>query len=232
MAFDVYVGGFSRFYAREWENVAQKHARETGMRYQMIHAGEDPGPANWDEVQAAVEQWKAALKQGLRENAPADLDWDEGRDAAYFTDRPGWDGYAALVLLAACTASKSPCPDKLPEDALTSNIVVRSHAAAFQGGYRSITQVQLWLPGSYEFSFDFFDLCNQKVHIGSVKRLSRDLQALKEAHGLSNEQVANSLREGYADGAGFMPISIFGLAIFERLANEALEHRLPVLLSF
>jgi hypothetical protein len=232
MAFDVYVGGFSRFYAREWENVAQKHARETGMRYQVIHAGGDPGPAKWEEVQAAVEQWKTILRQGLRENAPPDLDWDEGRGAPYFTDRPGWDGYSALVVLAACAASKTPCPDKLPKDALTSDVVVRSHAAAFQGGFRSLTQVQLWLPGSFEFSFDFFDLCKQKMPIGSVKRLSRDLQALKEAHGLSDQQVATSLKEGYGDDSPFMPIAIFGLAIFERLANEAIQNRLPILLSF
>lgn len=31
----------------------------------------------------------------------SDLDWDERADASYFTDKPDWDCFGALVLLAA-----------------------------------------------------------------------------------------------------------------------------------
>jgi hypothetical protein len=37
MAFDICVGGFARFFAREWENVAQKWARETGTHYHRLN---------------------------------------------------------------------------------------------------------------------------------------------------------------------------------------------------
>jgi hypothetical protein len=232
MAFDVYAGGFARFYAREWENVAQKHARETGMEYQIIHAGGDSGPAKWEEVQEAVAHWRAALMNGLRENAPADLDWNEGRDAPYFTDRPGWDGYSALVLMAACVACKEPFPKKIPKDALASDILARTLSPNFHGGFRSITQVQLWLPGLFEFSFDFVDLCNQKTHVGSVQCLNTDLRELVSNQGLSEQQLATSLREAYEDGADFRKIAHFGLAVFSRLADEPLKHRLPIILSF
>lgn len=232
MAFDVYAGGFARFFAREWENVAQKHARESGMKYQMIHPAGDSGPAKWEEVQDAVSHWRAALKNGLRENAPTDLDWNEGRDTPYFTDRPGWDGYSALVLMAACIGCKEPFPDKLPKDALTSEVLTRTMSTNFQGGYRSITQVQLWLPGSFEFSFEFVDLCNQKTHVGSVQRLNKDIRELIASQGINEQQLATSLREAYEDEADFKKIAYFGLAVFSWLADEALKHRLPIMLSF
>jgi hypothetical protein len=150
----------------------------------------------------------------------------------YFTDRPGWDGYSALVLMAAYTACKEPFPEKLPKDALTSEILTRTIAPDFRGGYRSITQVQLWLPGSFEFSFDFVDLCNQKIHVGSVQRLNKDLRDLMSVQGLTEQQIATSLREAYEDGADFKTIANFGLAVFMRIANDALKDKLPIMLSF
>lgn len=65
MSFDVYVGGFARFFAREWEYVAQKWARETGTHYQMIGPDGPPQAANWDKVAEAVMHWKAAINKGL-----------------------------------------------------------------------------------------------------------------------------------------------------------------------
>jgi hypothetical protein len=232
MAFDIYAGGFSRFYAREWENVMQKHARETGMQYKMIHTGGEQKPPRWEEVQQNVSHWKAALKNGLRENAPDDLDWSEERDAPYFTDRPGWDGYAGLVLLAASTACNSPLPPFLPKDALNSDIIVRAQGTAFGGAYRSIIQAQLWLPAAFDYSFDFVDFCDQKVHVASVRSLEADLRALQQAHQITEPQLQKSLKDAYEDSADFMSVARFGLAILLKIASEAAAHKLPIMLSY
>jgi hypothetical protein len=160
------------------------------------------------------------------------LDWSEDRDAPYFTDRPGWDGYSGLVLLAAHTATNTPLPAKLPKHSLNSDILLRAQGSNFKGGYRSITQAQLWLPGSFEFSFDFVDPCNQKTHIGSVRRLKMDLAALQTAHQLTNEQMQVALRDAYEDPSNFESVSRFGLAIFSRIAAEAEANHLPILLSY
>ncbi len=65
MAFDVYVGGFSRYYAREWENAGQKSARENGAEYRMIGPDGPPQGADWQEVSEAVTHWLAAINNGL-----------------------------------------------------------------------------------------------------------------------------------------------------------------------
>ena len=55
MAFDVYVGTMTRFYRRDWENVAQRMSREQGIRYNVIYAGGEPAaPPSADEVREAV----------------------------------------------------------------------------------------------------------------------------------------------------------------------------------
>ena len=232
MAFDIYAGGFARYFAREWENVMQKTARERGMPYQMIRPDGDAGPAKWEDVQEGVQNWRAAIIQGLRDNAPADLDWDESRNAPYFTDRPGWDGYSALVLMAACAACEEPLPEKLPAEALASPVIERVNAPNFQAGYRSITQVQLWLPGSFNFGFEFVDLCNQKIFIGSVENLVKSLDALSQKGGFTEEEKATALRDNYDDQANCRTIARFGLAVFQGVARQALSHRLPMMLSF
>jgi hypothetical protein len=40
MGLDVYVGSLTRYYARDWETVIQKHARETGMPLEIVRANE------------------------------------------------------------------------------------------------------------------------------------------------------------------------------------------------
>lgn len=232
MAFDIYAGGFARFYAREWENVVQAHARETGMHYQMIYPGDDPGPADWDEVAEAVQRWRQAIIAGLGEHAPVNLDWSEDRSGPYFTDRPGWEGYSGLVVMAACTALGEPLPDRLDEDALVSEVVQRTYDPELRGAFRSITRTQLWLPGTFEFSFDFVNLCDEQIHIASLQLLNKNLAELKERQQIDEGEAEAVLREGCGEDADVRTMGVFGYAVFAKVARQALENRLPMILSF
>jgi hypothetical protein len=91
---------------------------------------------------------------------------------------------------------------------------------------------QLWLPGSFEFSFDFVDLCNEKIHIGSVKRLVNDLEAIRSRQNIHQDEVAALMQNGYKDGADFRSLAIFGLGVFAHVARKAHDNQLPLLLSF
>src|SRR5882724_7787963 len=102
MAFDAHVGTLTRFYRREWENVAQRMARTQGLKYEKIYAGgkpEDPPAA--DEIRQAVTDWCSALTSGLKGHGVEAVSWDERDDQPYFTERPGYDGYGAMLLWAA-----------------------------------------------------------------------------------------------------------------------------------
>ena len=120
MALDVYVGTLTRYYTREWENVAQRQAREQGLKYTLISPDgpwdklEKPDPT---EVSTVIERWREALNQGLGENISQPLSWDESANAPYFTDRPSYQGYSGLQLWAAYAAkSDAAAPTSLPKE--------------------------------------------------------------------------------------------------------------------
>lgn len=232
MAFDIYAGGFARFYAREWENLAQRHARETGMDYTIVYPEDDPGPSDWDEVAEVVQEWKAAMLEALGEHAPADAEWSEGRDAPYFTARPHWDGYSALVYLAACTACREPLPGQLPANALESEVVRRTHDREMRGALRTITQAQIWLPGTFGFAFEFVDLTEGETFVAGVRDLLEDLNGLMEKLGLSEADLQAALEAGIESDSDFLTLAKYGLASFRWVAKDAVEHKLPMMLSY
>ena len=50
MGLDIYVGSLTRYYAREWESIAQQAAREMGVEFQVIRQ-HDPPDAISDSAQ-------------------------------------------------------------------------------------------------------------------------------------------------------------------------------------
>ncbi len=232
MAFDVYVGGFARFFAREWENVAQKWARETGTQYHMIGPGGPPQPANWDEVADAVAHWQAAINNGLGSNISNPINWDESRSAPYFTDRPGYDGYGALLVWAAHAERGTDPPKSYNGEWFSDDAFVKCSVPTQGQKYRPIICGSLWLPGEFEFSFDFQDLTGEKVHICSNTSLQRSVRELNaNTFGMSPDDLADAMKADFGKGASLKSLARFGIALFQRLADESVCHQLPIMLS-
>ncbi|MBI1375626.1 MAG: hypothetical protein GC159_23190 [Phycisphaera sp.] len=231
MALDIYVGGFARYYALEWENVAQKWAKESGTSYRMIAPGGAPQPADWDEVADAVAHWRAAINQGLGDNIDQPIDWDESHDAPYFTDRPGYDGYGALVVWAAHAERGSTPPDSY--DVWYEDEAFIECCEPKEGQkYRAIICGSLWLPGSFEFSFALQDLVGQDVHICSNRSLKQALESLNtNTFDLSAEQRQEALKADFGEEPSLETLARFGLALFHDLATQSVTHHLPIIMS-
>src|SRR4029453_7167218 len=122
-----------------------------GFEYTMIYAGGEPEPPPpADEVRRAVAGWSAALSGGL---APPGcwtgrVEWEEGDDPPYFTDRPAWDGYTALLLWAAHAEHPDlpPPPADVPEAWTDAPAYQRSTVRELKSRFRTILEPQLWLP--------------------------------------------------------------------------------------
>ena len=199
MALDIYVGGFARFYAREWENVVQAGARQSGQHYQMISPGGPIQPANWDKVADAVNHWRTAINNGLGANLSQPLDWDESRAAPYFTDRPGYDGYGALVVWAAHTELGTTPPEAYSGEWFKDDAFKECTHPKQGQRYRPIICASLWLPGAFEFSFDFEDLTGTKAHICSNASLENALGELNaKTFKMSQEDFDVARKGGFA----------------------------------
>ena len=234
MALDVYVGGFARYYSREWENVVQKHCRETGKTYQQISPGGEPQAADWKEVESAVGGWIDALNGGLGSNLPEPLGWDESRDAPYFTDRPGYEGYGALSLWAAYAEVEKTPPTDFPENWLEDEVYLKAvgNFDPEAKSLRVIHSTQVWLPGDFRFSFDCQDLTGEPVHIASSAGLLECLEAVNEhTFQLNEEDKAEALKGDFAEEPKLEEWARYGFAVFEALARKAEENRLPMFLD-
>jgi len=232
MAFDLYVGGFARFFAHEWENVAQKWARETGTHYQMIGPDGPPQAADWNEVAELVTHWKTAINMGLGENLSQPLDWDESSSAPYFTDRPGYDGYGALLVWAAHAERGTKPPESYDGEWYADEAFLECSEVKEGQKYRPIISASLWLPGEFPFSFDFQDLTGEDVHICSNQSLQKSLRELNAStFGMSSDDLTTALQGDVGDNPSLESIARTSLALFQRLADESVRHHLPIMFS-
>ena len=115
MGLDIYAGTLTRYYSHNWKTVVQQWAEKNGYTFNRITPdgepaddGEELSPA---EVQAAVENWRdqilAAIAQpGQEPYAP----WPEDNEKPYYTDKPDWDAFGAMLLVAACHTYGEPVP--------------------------------------------------------------------------------------------------------------------------
>lgn len=232
MAFDIYVGGFSRFYSREWENVVQRWARENDTPYTLIGPGGEVEGADWDEVAEAVGHWQNAMNQALGEHFDTPLHWDESRDAPYFTDRPGYDGYGALLVWAAHAERGSTPPEEYDGEWFTDEAFQECVEPKEGQKYRPIVSGSLWLPGDFPFSFKGGDITGETAHICSNRSLLESLEALNaETFRLSENDLQEALENGLGDTPNLKAAALFGFAIFHKLARHSVDAHLPIILS-
>lgn len=102
MGLDIYAGTLTRYFTRNWKTHVQKMAEIKGYKFCLYHPKGElkpiEDPAQIREIHHALCQWRDELGSTIQPNLPAPL-WDEDTDEEYFTDKPGWLAYSALVFL-------------------------------------------------------------------------------------------------------------------------------------
>lgn len=222
MALDVYVGSLTRYYAGVGYRIARADASMDRIT--------DPA-----RITPAVLAWRTALSERLGSNVPVPLDWDETLGAPYFTGRPGWDGWAALVLWAVY--AEHPAlgrPDTLPDEWENDPAFARSNAEGFRSRYSHLVRhVELWLPSSFAFTFEGEDVGGQRVIIGSALTLRRQLADLNAATWKADDDtVAGWGRRRLPDNATLEMRARYGFAAMVGAAQHAVDHRLPMKIDY
>src|SRR5216683_2696624 len=112
MGLDVYVGSLTRYYARNWETIVQQAARSQGIQVQVMRPNPLPDDQikNPAQIRDLVIEWRSKMQAELKgaELIDADLDWPEQPETPYFTDKPDWECFGAMTLLAAYEEEPKP----------------------------------------------------------------------------------------------------------------------------
>jgi len=233
MAVDLYVGTLTRYYAGQWENVAQKMAREQGLRYQVIRPGGDNADAVSDpaKIEPAIAQWQRNVAQALQQSGGGDAAWQEGLGPPYFTDRIGWDPLFALMLWASYLQLERQPPRNLPKDMTADPAFAECMGNPNQYQLTTILSAQFWLPVDLMFFTKFPSPRGDQVDVSSVDALLYALGNINERSWRTHDWRA-WLADDIADTALLETPARYGFAVLASMAAHAKQHHLPIVLSF
>lgn len=237
MGLDIYAGPLTRYYAGGWETVVQREGRALGMEVQVERPGApSDAAAGWDEVRDAVLAWRESLSAALEPHLGTPLDWPEEEEAPWFTDKPAWDCYGALLVRAAYVEHPTLRPPAaLTEDDWSTDPAYRASCAP---GSKTrfpalLHDVELWLPADFDFTFGAEDAAGNRVGMASVDALLRELEELNRLAWRAGEPELNAWRRAGASKDAPLEVKAqFALAVWLPLAREAARHRLPLKLDY
>jgi len=228
---DLYVGSLTRYLAGDWELITQRIAREIGLEMEVVRL-HDPEGAIRDQglIRPVVVAWRDQLSAALGDRLDIPLNWNEGENAPYFTDKPTWDCYSDLILWAAYEEQQGLLRPEGPVEDWSQDIAYQSVTSKeFRSKYSHLYDVQLWLPCPFDCVFETEDVSGDSVLVGSSVVLQDQLRTL---NGLTWRYTAKELdtiaTQGAEHGAPLEVGARFAFSIFTRLTHLSVEHKLPV----
>lgn len=232
MAFDIYAGPVSRFYADEWENVVQAKSRKDGISYSKIRASKEPFPS-MSQVRESVLKWQEAASHYLKDHIREPLSWDESDAAPYFTDRPGWQGYSALLLTTAYVEAEKTPPSAHPDEWFTDAVYLEMLKQEGKSRYAPLLEGGFWIPCDFDFGFMGPNILGDQIFIASSSLLLHTLDKLNELHFKATEADLKKYLIEEIDASDQLERDAkFTLAVFHDIAKKSIAHRVPILLSF
>jgi len=232
MGLDIYVGPLTRYHTGNWETVVQQYARLNGLKCQIVRPpSTDSSPKlSTEQILGAVLAWKSGLAEVLKQP----LRWTEDNSSEYFTEKPAWDCYSAVALLAAHNEHpESKLPDIVPEDLNKDEAYRKSTCDGFKTKYSQILFPELWLPGHNQFVFKAGYITGKELWMGWSTTL---LSQLRELNGNTLQGTPENFKQWKLDGGPknvrFEISARFGMSVLMGLAEQAVIHHLPIKLDY
>ena len=175
MGLDIYAGTLTRYYAHNWKSAVQQWAEENGYTFQKITPDgaavddeeEEMRPA---EVQDIVENWRDQILAAIA--APGHepyTPWPEDNEKPYYTDKPDWDAFGAMLLVAACRTYEEPVPPTVEKDwDFMENPVIARLSGDEERVWSLFRGATWWIPLSDSFLFQGPLPTNDTATIGTV----------------------------------------------------------------
>jgi hypothetical protein len=195
---------------------------------------DDAPPPMPTEIAPVAVSWRDGLSNALAPHGVAPFSWEESLDCPYFTDKPAWDCYSALMVWASHHEHpESPLPAVAPKEWSAYRPFIASQEGGKTRFPHLLRNTELWIPTALSFTFMAEDITGNKVGIGSVNNLKAELEMLnQETWQVTSDVVSGWRRDGADFGAPLEVSARFAFSIFLELAGAAVAHRLPMKLDY
>jgi len=229
MGLDVYVGPLSRYLRGDWKTVVQQAAEQQGIEAQIVREGEQSEPVDAETATTVVTQWITGLVEALGGSSR----WDDTADGPYLTDKPDWDGYGGVVLLAAFAEHPELADWDLPAVDFASSEALAATSADTRFP-TLLSGVTWWLPlDAGPVSFEANGPGGQPVRIGWLSVLALEVEQLLSHYGWTPETLEVVREVGPPEvGSGAMSAGHFGLSALHPLLENALRFQQPLVLDY
>jgi len=234
MGLDVYVGSLTGYYAGGSPTAVERLAWQQRVPYMVIRGERrSGGHTEHDVIRAAVLAWRDELRRGLGDRVEQPLDWDESPEAPSLAGRPGWDGYGAVLVVAAHDEHPElEAPATVSAD-WPDDVAYQTAVAAGAGSrYDQLLLPDLWLPCEFGFTFRTRDAAGQAVEVGSSSTLLAQLRTLQARTGLAVPDGEVEVARPPGPKPPLRDAARHGLATLLRLAGRSVEHQVPMRLDY
>lgn len=144
--------------------------------------------------------------------------------------RPARLGRLWLACALGCLCRPASLPEEWDDDAA----LVRSNADGFRSRYSHLVRnVELWLPASFDFTFEEPEIDGRRIIVGSSAVLRRQLGELNDATWRMDADDKTVLaRQPPSGRPSLEAIARHAMSVMSRLVQHAAERRLPMKLDY
>lgn len=252
MGLDIYAGTFTRYYARSWETANQQFCEANGIEYHQIRADDTPPPPA-EEVCEGVNNWQNQLVEVLHNSGvKAAETWEENNEKDYYTAKPDWDAFYALLLYGAAKLSGKDFPKEFPKgtDIYKHSLMKKIEKSKQTAGWSLYNGVCHWIPINDGIMFNFPLANGAVVNIATISLLKFELSKINELGWNADREtiLGWSSTEGYPTDATIEngkieylqrndiydteSLAKFAFSVLWEAAEFAEKERVPVILDF
>ena len=181
MGLDLYAGTFTRYYTRNWKTVVEAWAEANGVDFKRTEA-EDEEKLSPEEVQEIVCAWRDEMLQAVTPENQLPETWEESNDKAYYTDKPDWDAFGAMLLVTAAHTYEETIPKTLEKGwDFTEHPLIKRLAEDHEHVYSLFRSVMVWVPITKStMVFRGPMPTGNEVMIGTLGALEQELEHINE----------------------------------------------------
>lgn len=259
MGLDIYAGTLTRYYSHNWKTAVQQWAEENGFTFSKItpdgKPADDGEKLNPTQVQDAMVNWQNQILAAISQpGQPSCAPWPEDNERPYYTDKPDWDAFGAMLLVAACHTYGEPLPPTVEKDwDFMEHPAIARLTADEKRVWSLFLGTTWWLPLADAFLFQAPLPTGDTATIGTVGGLRKELEKINQMAWQADESTIFSWdeTEGYSvDGTvglngqyskadipehtryDTQSLAKFAFSIFWQAMQFAEEQQVPVLLDF